>query len=160
MNEWYTQIREEPLVVTREALTVNRIDLRDPGLSFQDFRIQYFARVNLWFFGGVDPSGKPLIKPSKDNMPFFGGQNCPFDRPFLRKALRSKFDGCNYHSKDLWCLAIGAEEAGLVRFPDGFRLEAIAKALNVQVEGDMHNALTDARVAFLCWRRLIEMMER
>lgn len=159
VNEWYTQIRQEPFVLTAEAMRINKLDIQEPGLNYQEFKVQYMARMNAWFFGGVDPSGKPVIRPNRDNMPFFGGQNCPFDRGFLRKVLNSKFDSCHYLCKDLVGAAMIAAEAGLFE-PENFKLVSITRALNIKVEGELHNALMDVKVTFACWQRLKEMMER
>lgn len=154
LGEWECQIRQEPLVVTQEALKLTKIDLCEDGLSFDLFKKNYFHRVNDWFYGGSqNGSVYPKIKPSKENMPYYGGQNTFFDRPWLHRILGSTYDGCYYHRRDLMVVADIMREAGLLKCDD-VKLASIAQALGVEPEGEFHSALTDVKVTFKCFQKI------
>lgn len=158
-GEWYVQIRQEPLVVTAGALKINKIDITMPGLSYAEFKYEYFARINQWFYGGSDAASQPVNKPGALNMPFFCGQNTFFDRPFLQKILGSNYDGIYYHRKDLMVLANALSDAKVIKF-ENMKLETIAKTLGIEPEGELHNAIVDIKLTFKCWNRLIEMLAK
>lgn len=160
IGEWECNIRQDPLVVTQEALRVNKIDLCEDGLSFDLFKKNYFHRVNDWFYGGSNgQSTYPNIKPNKDNMPYYGGQNTFFDRPWLHRILGTSYDGCYYHRRDLMVLADPLRELGFIKCDD-LKLASICKALGVEAEGEFHSALTDVKATFKCWLKLQKILDR
>lgn len=151
-GEWYTEIRETPLVIEPEALKINKIDITKPGLTFAQFKKEYFTRVNRWFYGGSNFTSNgvfPKIKPDKLNMPLFCGHNTFFDRPILHRILGSTYDGAYYHRIDTMIFANILKEIGLLPVTENLKLESICKAFGIKPgEGEeMHNSLTDIKMS-------------
>lgn len=168
MGEWTTQIREEPLVVCREAMKVTGIDLREPGLDFITFRKEYFARINEWFY--TDREGK-WVKATRHNMPLFGGQNIAFDRPWLQWILHNhlpaplkyekSWDGLYYHGLDLMRLAVTLARMGLFKPHPDMKLRSICEQLGVPEppEGS-HDALGDVKQTFWAYWVMEDLLRR
>lgn len=158
IGEWYVQIRQEPFIVTEEALLINKLDLSQPGLTFDEFRVEYFKRINEWFFGGTDFKrsnntfipGK--IKPNKFNMPKPAGQNSKFDRDVLQRILggtpvKNVFDGLYFHQIDTMLLASTLQDIGILPKTKSLKLSDICESLGVSNdEGEFHNALVDLKM--------------
>jgi hypothetical protein len=154
IGKWYVQLRQEPLVVTREALRVNGLDLLADGLTYEQFRTEYKVRMGMWFFGGIDKSGGFVERPSMANMPMFGGQNCPFDRSFLQ-AIMGKYYYTSYHNRDVMAAAALAIDGGKISLPN-LKLDSIAEALGLSRTSAVHSAEEDVQLAFDCWWRLAD----
>lgn len=157
IGEWYTQIRQHPLVVDPKAIEINKIDLNEPGIDFEEFKKEYFIRINKWFYGGSNFSKNgvfPKIKPNKNNMPLMCAWNLQFDRPILRRILGSTYDGAYYHSIDPMVLAHTLVDIGIIPRTENFRLETVAQFLGVNPEGELHNSLVDIKVTFEVYKKL------
>lgn len=170
IGEWYTQIREAPFVVTQEAMIINGLNLSDPGLSYYQFHVEYMKKVNNWFYGGTDyprSNGTFLpgkTKPSKTNMPSYGGHNTFFDRQVLQRLLggspfKNVYDGCYYHRVDTMVLAHSLQQAGIIAKGENLKLETLCKLLDVQPEsGSFHNALVDLRMTVKCYFKICSLL--
>jgi hypothetical protein len=161
IGEWETQIRQEPLVVTAKALETNKINLCDPGLNFNDFKKDYYHIINHWFYGGSKQNSVySVIKPNKDNMPYFGGHNTFFDRPWLWKILGTTYDGAYYYRRDSMVLADVFRERGLIT-SETLQLTDLAKCLGIEVdETKTHSPLYDCKLAFWSYQKLSEMLPK
>lgn len=156
IGEWYTEIRQSPLVVEPAALRINKIDLLKEGVDHSTFRHKYYGFMQEWFFKGQ--------RPSKETMPIFGGHNSHFDRPWLRRLVcdnGSTFDGCYYHHIDTMVLGFILNDCGIIK-TENVKLETLANYFDVKPQGDLHNALTDIKVTFQIYcemRNLIQSKE-
>lgn len=152
LNTWKTQIRQLPLVVDPGALLINRINLTEPGLTFENFRREYKAQINLWFYGGSDTGGYPRIKPARDNMPAIGGQNISFDVPWLQRVLGSTWTGLYFHGIDLMRFVYPLVQLGVIPQPPDLKLKTLCQILDVKVdEFVLHDCLEDVKATFHCW---------
>ena len=152
IGEWYTEIRELPLVLTPQALAINKIDIHKDGISFNLFREEYFNKIRTWFYKGQ--------KPSKENMPFYGGHNTAFDRPILKRIVcspNSSFDGCYYHHIDTMSMAVPLNAAGVIKVSD-YKLETLAKYFDIVPKEDLHNALTDVRLTMKIYQEMKNLL--
>lgn len=167
IGEWYTQIRQTPFVVTEEAMKINKLNLDDPGLTYQEFRKEYFRRVNHWFYGGTNwkNSGKNFYpsnnRANKNNMPLFCGHNTTFDKQVLQRILGGSpttnvFDGVYYHRLDTMILANMLVDCSILPLPENFRLETLCKVLDVEPEenGEFHNALVDLKMTLKAYIKM------
>lgn len=153
IGEWYTEIRQGPLVVEPKALSINKIDLLKPGIDHSTFRHTYYKYMQDWFFKGV--------RPSKETMPLFGGHNTHFDRPWLRRLVcdnGSTFDGCYYHHVDTMMLGFMLNDCGIIK-TENVQLETLAKYFNIEPEGDLHNALTDIKLTYRIHRQMKNLLQ-
>lgn len=160
-GEWYTEIRQSPLVIEPEALKINKIDITKEGLNFNEFKKEYFTRINRWFYGGSNFTSNgvfPKEKPNKDNMPLFCGHNTFFDRPILHRILGSTYDGAYYHRIDTMVLANALKHMGILPNIENLKLETLAKYFGIEPEGELHNALTDIKVTFKVFNSLKKIM--
>jgi DNA polymerase III epsilon subunit-like protein len=158
LNEWKTEIRELPLVVDPEALKINRIDLTEPGLNFEKFRLRYQEKINLWFYGGSQEYGEPRIRPNKSNMPAVGGQNIEFDNRWLHRILGSTWTGIYYHGIDLMRLAYPLVEIGILKQEPDLKLASLCRQLGVEVSPEkLHDCLEDVRATFRCYLKIREL---
>lgn len=142
IGEWYTEIRDSPLIIEPGALKINKIDLLKDGINHTTFRSIYYKYMNEWFFKNQ--------KASKSNMPLFCGHNTRFDRPWLQRLVCDKgstFDGCYYHTIDTMQLAFMLNNFRVIKTAD-MKLETVANYFDVKPQGELHNALTDIKVTF------------
>jgi len=144
VDSWYTQIRQLPLVVTPEAMAVNKLDLNEKGLTFAEFKIEYLKRLKA-----------PNIY--RNERPMYAGHNCAFDRPWLKRILSGQDDGCHYHCIDTMVLANSLKAYGLIK-SKSLKLTDLCNFLGVVESGEMHNALTDATAAFHCFLKIRELI--
>jgi len=158
VGEWNVSIRELPLVVTDEAMALTGIDLAAPGLSFNEFRREYWDRINRWFYGGTTAWGEARIRANKNNMPLFCGQNTFFDRPWLQKILGSTWDGIYYHRIDTMVLANTLCDLGLLKKDPDLKLGSLCKNLGVKVDAAMHDALVDVKATRACYEKMKELI--
>jgi len=166
VGQWYEQIRQEPFVVTQEAMEINKLNLQDPGLDFAAFKKSYYEFINRHFYGGTDwgNCGKGYypskIKACKANMPLFCGHNTFFDRAVLQQCLggtptKSVYDGIYYHRLDTMVLANMLQDVGIVIAGKNLKLETICTSLGVEPEqGEFHNALTDIKMTFKAYQKM------
>jgi len=160
LHEWECNIRQAPLVYTEEALAINKIDIREPGLDFESFRLAFSKRMCEHVYGGIkylrqDGCYVGNIKPDKDNMPLFCGQNTFFDRPWLKRILGSDFDYCYYHRIDTMVLANTLQDVGILARGENLKLESLCNLLGVsKPEGEYHSALVDVRQTFKCYQAM------
>jgi len=162
-GEWYTEIRQTPLVIEPEALKINKIDILKEGLNFEQFKKEYFTRINKWFYGGSNFTSSgvfPKTKPDKNNMPLFCGHNTFFDRPILHRILGSTYDGAYYHRIDTMVLANALKDVGIIGQTENLKLETLANYFGVKPEGELHNALTDVKVTFQVYRKMKELLSK
>lgn len=164
-GEWYTEIRELPLVIEPEALKINKIDITKPGLNFAQFKKEYFTRINRWFYGGSNFTSNgvfPKIKPDKNNMPLFGGHNTFFDRPILHRILGNTYDGAYYHRIDTMVFANVLKDIGLLPVTENLKLESICKAFKLFPEKgeEMHNSLTDIKMTHLAYMKMKSLINQ
>jgi DNA polymerase III epsilon subunit-like protein len=163
IGEWYTQIRQPPLIVDQKALEINQIDLNEKGLNFNEFKKSYFTKVNEWFYNGsnfIQDKIYPKIKPNKDNMPLMCAWNIQFDRPILHKILESTYDGAYYHTIDPMILTHTLVDIGIIPKLPNYKLETVSNFLNIKPEGNLHNALTDVKTAFEVYKKLKSIITR
>jgi oligoribonuclease (3'-5' exoribonuclease) len=161
LGEWYTQLRFEPMVVTAGALAVNKIDIREPGLSLKDFQNGYWSRINEWFYGGstTGSEGKmyPNIRPNRNNMPLMGGHNVSFDQRFLQKQI-GEWTALLSYQMDTLTMSLLARELGYFESAN-LQLGTVAQALGIHPTGELHNALVDLKMTIMVYQRLKEMMK-
>lgn len=169
-GEWYTEIRQAPFNVTPEAMAINKLNLEDSGLDFNNFRKEYFTRINNWCYGGTDYArsrgsflpGK--IKADKFNMPKYGGHNTWFDRQCLQNILsgtpyKNVFDGCYYHHVDTMVLGSTLQEIGLLDPSQPMKLENLCNMLELKQEsGEFHNALVDLKMTVACYFKMQDLI--
>ncbi len=164
LHEWETNIRQPPLVCDEAALAINKIDVREPGLTFQDFRLSYSKRLCEHVYGGIkylrnDGCYVGNIKPDKDNMPLFCGQNTFFDRPWLQRILGGSFDYCYYHRIDTMVLANTLQDIGILPRGENLKLESLCNLLGVEKpEGEYHSALVDVQQTFKCYQAMKKLI--
>jgi DNA polymerase III epsilon subunit-like protein len=151
IGEWNVSIRQHPIVCSPEAMEITGIDINAPGLTFPEFRKEYWDRINRWFYGGTDPWGRPVIKPTRDNMPLFSGYNTTFDRPWLHKILGSTWDGIFFHRCDPMILATTLWDIGILERGADFKLGTLCQILGVKVESKLHDALVDIKATRECY---------
>jgi exonuclease I len=168
IDQWITNIRQEPLVVTAGAMKVTGIDLTEEGLNFVQFYQAYTKIINQWFY--EDEHGQ-WIKASRHNMPLFGGQNIAFDRPWLQWILNAhrsdpecferSWDGLYYHGLDLMRLATTCARMGVFKpYPD-LKLASICKVLEIPApEEGFHDALGDVKQTFWAYWVLEDRLRR
>lgn len=144
-------LRVSPLVVEQEAIRINKSDLLEEGVTeysqaatiYRNFMIKNFYKIN-----GV------FQKPNKDNMPFFGGHNTQFDRPFLCKIMNSDFDYCYYHVIDTMVIANMMRDAGRLPGVENMKLETLSKYFNLPAPARFHDASEDAMQTFHLYKAL------
>lgn len=162
VDELDLQLRIEPLVVTQEALRVNKIDILSPGITTaKEAKEIYMKFMNKNFYSKITSKGYEYVKPNKDNMPLFFGHNVMFDRPWL-KALVGDFDYCYYHSVCTMVLAETMRDAGKLPGIENLKLETLCTYLKVPKPENnelFHNALVDIKQTFLLYQRLKEFIK-
>lgn len=171
IGEWYTQIRQPPFLTTPKAMEINKLNLSDPGLTFNHFRVEYFTRINSWFYGGTDmkrANGTFLpgcVRPDKNNMPKYGGHNTFFDRQCLQRILggtpyKEVFDGCYYHRVDTMVLGSTLQEIGILDPTQPLKLENLCNMLGLERAegGEFHNALVDLRMTVAAYFKMQRLL--
>jgi hypothetical protein len=163
IGEWYTEIRQHPLIIDEKAIEINKIDVNKSGLNFEEFKLSYFTKINDWFYNGSNLHQNkiyPKIKPNKDNMPIMGAWNIQFDRPILHKILGSTYDGTYYHTIDPMILTHTLSDIGIIPKLENYKLETVSKFLNLKPEGDLHNSLTDVKLTFEVYKKLKNIISK
>lgn len=153
VDEFYRNIRIEPLVVTADALKTNKLDLTIPGIATkEEFKKQWngFMNKNFYEYGRV--------RPNKDNMPFFCGQNTVFDRPFLHELLETDFDLAYYHRIDTMIFANILRSEGLLPGVPDLKLETMSNYFRLPVPEMFHNSLCDIKQTYLVYKCLKRVM--
>lgn len=89
---------------------------------------------------------------------YLAGQNVKFDLDFLKKFFLKNNDNFfgswfYYYTIDLMSLAIILHTAGLITFKN-FKLETIAKELDIECDKNLHDASVDIDLARKCFCRL------
>jgi len=157
--EWECNIRQAPLVYEQSALDINKIDIREPGIDFETFRLSYSKHLCEHVYGGIkylrnDGCYVGNIKADKFNMPLFCGQNTFFDRPWLQRIM-GDFDYCYYHRIDTMVLANTLQDIGILPRGENLKLETLCNLLGVpKPEGEYHSALTDVKQTFKCYQAM------
>lgn len=142
VHEWYTQIRQPPFNVTPEAMKVNKLNLEDKGLTFEQFTKEYLDRISKFGY-----------------RPMYAGHNCSFDRPWLKKILNGKDDLCHYHSIDTMVLGNSLKAMGIIN-PKALSLGMLAEFLGIKNDpSELHNALFDAKTSFYCFLKIRDFLK-
>lgn len=156
------EIRQEPFVLTIEAMKTNKIDITTPGLSFKQAKEKYEQFMTRNFFSVVIDRGTKnerlgYDRPNRDNMPFFCGHNTFYDRPFLHRVLGTDFDFCYYHRLDTMVLANSLKAFGKLPGLSNGRLETLSDYFGFP-KLDAHDAMRDierTREIFVCLGELM-----
>ena len=155
-------LRIAPLVVTQEALSVNKINIAEfsPTQIFDrkmaTLKYREFMNKNFYtkFLGGR----AVFDKPSKENMPLFCGHNTGYDRPFLQALLESDFDMCYYHRIDTMMLVSALREAGKLPGLENAKLETVCGYFCMPKPTMFHNAMADVKETYSLWKILLRVM--
>lgn len=156
-------IRAETMVVTFKALQVNKQDLLKDGYTLAEAKALYLDWMNKNFYtvhnknsnGG--PGHYQVIRPNKDNMPFFCGHNTRYDRPFLQKLV-GEFDYVYYHTIDTMMFANILLNEGLLPEIENLKLETISNYLMLPPPERFHDALMDVEQTFKVYQDLRRIM--
>lgn len=90
----------------------------------------------------------------------FAGHNAQFDYRMIREGYykpQGIFCNLSYWNFDTMGLAGILEMAGMVSFPDGYKLENVCKALGVKLD-NAHNAMADCEATYGVLKKMIELM--
>jgi DNA polymerase III epsilon subunit-like protein len=144
-KEW--DIRQPPLSCDPQALAINGVDIRKPGLTHKEFQDSYWESLNEWFFKeGYDPEIRPRI----------AGHNVGFDLRFLRKALEDRSYGFVYDwTIDTMQLAKSMAKNGIIS-PENFKLTTLCNAFKLELAKNetYHSALGDVRQTVKLYEKL------
>lgn len=145
-DEWL--IREDPFVVTGEALGVNRLDLRasDGWWTPRSVASEITRAVPK---GGETADGKPIL----------GGHNTPFDISFVQRLFRIAGFAYpfSYHYEDtLPCVRLLMASKRIK--PKNARLESLADYFGLD-RSSCHSALGDARLTAAVYTRCLEIVK-
>ena len=150
VREWECKLRPWPgAEIEEEALTVTG-KTREEIMDYPDYRAGYKEFIDI-LASYVD-------RYKKDDKFFMFGFNPSFDFEHLH-TLAAKCGDKYLMSFIVWpphCVA----QVVARRFPDMWlglksrKLGAIAEALGVQVEGDLHDAMTDIRLTRAIWEKI------
>jgi len=164
VDELQMSLRFEPLVVTQEALRINRVDLLSKGLTRrEDAKAVYYNWMNKNFFTRTikrpDGSIQNIVdRPSKETMPLFCGHNTAYDRPFLHAMLNSEYDMCYYHRIDTMVLAEMLREMGMLPGIENLKLPTLCKyAKLVESIDEFHGAIYDIRNTYKLYTWIKQM---
>jgi DNA polymerase III alpha subunit (gram-positive type) len=149
VNEWECQIRLDNMVVTQEALLVNKLDLTAPGLNKDEFKSAYLNILGDWFDLTLETSSRKY--------PLVGGHNVPFDLGFLRKLTDKKMY-LSYHAIDTIPLAKTLQDLGIMP-PSSLKLGHLLDVLGIQPDGELHGAMVDAKAAFKLYLKMKELIK-
>lgn len=153
VDEFYHNIRIEPLVVTPDALRTNKIDLTHPGISTkEEFKKLWMGFMNKNFYN----YGK--VRPNKENMPYFCGQNTVFDRPFLWELLETDFDYAYYHRIDTMIFANILRSEGKLDDITDLKLETMSGYFHLPAPEMFHNSLCDIKQTYQVYQCLLRIM--
>jgi len=145
-DEWL--IREDPMVVTGEAMSVNRLDL---SASDNWWTPRSAASEIVHIVPDVGDGG--------DSKPVLGGHNTPFDIRFVKRLFR--IAGLpfpfSYHYEDTLPVARLLLAAKRIS-PKNARLESLAEYFGLPTSS-CHSALGDARLAAEVYTKFLEMLK-
>jgi DNA polymerase III alpha subunit (gram-positive type) len=141
-------LRIEPLVVTQEALKINKVDLCKSGWTTKEQAILDYKRFMTKNFG----------RPTKETMPFFCGHNTFYDRPFLQKIV-GDFDFAYYHRIDTMVFANVLRAEGMLPGIENLKLETISTFLRLAPPERFHDALCDVEQTYKVYRMLRRLMK-
>jgi len=148
-DEW--RIKEDPMVVTPEALAVNQIDLRNPA----DWQSPSSVVTDLM---DVIPGRTTHNAP----MPILGGHNTPFDVGFVRRLFQlAGLAGAPYPFShryiDTLPVARFLRDAGVIKVKGG-GLTALCEYFGIKNK-ERHGALGDARATAELYTCLIDAVK-
>jgi DNA polymerase III alpha subunit (gram-positive type) len=155
-------LRIPPLVVTQEALAVNKINVGefqkhqyvDRKLAVAKYRDFMSKNFYTKFLGGRAVYDKPC----KENMPAFCGHNTVYDRPFLQAFLESDYDMCYYHRIDTMMVVSALREAGKLPGLENAKLETVCEYFCRPKPTMFHNAMCDVTETYELWKILLRVM--
>jgi DNA polymerase-3 subunit epsilon len=151
IDEYYTLINEGDIVAEVEALKINGLDLavvRKEGASPSN---------------AVTAITTMLTKHSMRGGANVVAHNAAFDMTFLKRLFRlAGVDFRKWIQYRALCTVTGAlllEQAGRIVLPGGSAsLDALCKLWNLP-RSPVHNALEDARVTAVVFRRMIDLLQ-
>lgn len=135
--------------VEDSALSVNHIS-REQLSTFLTPREGYYK------FNSI--LSKYCDKYNKLDKMFFVGYNSPFDSGFVRRFFEK--NGDNYYGSWFWTPDIDVMRQAAWLLKDqrhllpNFKQETVAKYLGIEIEGDLHDALTDIKVTMKIYQKL------
>lgn len=166
VDELEMQLRIPPLVVTPEALKINKVDLLIDGaiVTREAAKKLYYWWMNKNFFT-ESINGKPVVqKPSKETMPNFCGHNTAYDRRFLWALLESDYDMAYYHRIDTMVLGEVMREMGLYPGIENLKLGTLCAWHGDQVTDDsihgFHNAVFDVRKTYWLYGEMKKLLAK
>lgn len=164
VDELELSLRIEPLVVTTEALRVNKVNLLvdDVIVSRAEAKKIYYWWMNKNFFTTTTADGKRVVqKPSKETMPNFCGHNTAYDRRFLWALLESEYDMAYYHRIDTMVLAEVLREMGLLPGIENLKLGTLCTFFGDTGDStNFHNAMFDIKKNFWLYGKMKELLAK
>jgi len=138
-------------MISPEALTVNGITVE---------QIKTFTKPAVVYGEFIAMLGKHVDKFNKKDKFFLVGYNSgAFDDPFLRQFFVNNED--TYYGSWFWwpTIDIAPFASEFLKehrssFPD-FKLSTVAKAIGIEVGGDLHDAMYDAKLVRSVYKKLI-----
>jgi DNA polymerase-3 subunit epsilon len=128
-------------IIEDGALEVNHLT-REQIATFEEPRIVYNKFIEIL--------AKYVNKFDKQDKFFFLAYNSPFDNQMLRtffNKIGDKYFGSWFWTPDICIMRKAADEFIHIRQEfSNFQLSTVAKHLNIEQEGDLHDALTDIRL--------------
>jgi DNA polymerase-3 subunit epsilon len=142
------KIKEDPIIVTPEALAVNQIDLRDQSNWWMPLSVVREIDITL-----------PRRDAPNSPLPIIGGHNTPFDVGFVRRLYR--IVGCHYPFShryvDTLPVARFLMDAGIIK-AKGAGLTALCAYFGIKNRA-RHGALGDAVATAELYTRLLEVVQ-
>jgi DNA polymerase-3 subunit epsilon len=142
-EEWL--IREDPFVVTGEAMSVNQLNLS----MYESWWEPRSAATDILHSIADSPESPPIL----------GGHNTPFDIRFVKRLFRiAQLEyPFSYHYEDTLAVARFLRSAGYIN-PPNVRLETLCEYFGLGTT-ECHTALGDARATAEVYTRFLKMVK-
>jgi len=135
---------EDPIVVSTEAMKINKIDLCDETIEWKSPKTVVEELCN------IIPANSIL-----------GGKNPAFDNGFLKRLFRlggqTKHYPFSYRMLDVSSVAKAAADAGKIK-PKSFGLKNLCDYFDIKME-NYHTALADVLITIQVYEKLLEVLK-